>query len=75
MTRFATLELGGLVRRDLKVITRDYGSRLSPEAGFAGIIGRDFFGDGLLVIDYPRAHADIRQRPRPDPRCRRRAGL
>lgn len=53
MTRFDTLELGGFVRRDLKVITRDYGSRLSPEAKFAGIIGRDFFGDGLLVIDYP----------------------
>ena len=53
MTRFATLELGGLVRRDLKVITRDYGSRLSADARFAGIIGRDFFGDGLLVIDYP----------------------
>lgn len=53
MTHFASLELGGLVRRDLKVITRDYGSRLAPEAKFAGIIGRDFFGDGLLVIDYP----------------------
>jgi len=52
-TRFATLELGGFVRRDLRVITRDYGSRLSAEAKFAGIIGRDFFGDGLLVIDYP----------------------
>lgn len=52
-TRFATLELGGFVRNDLKVITRDYGSRLAPEAKFAGIIGRDFFGDGLLVIDYP----------------------
>jgi hypothetical protein len=53
MTHFAALELGGLVRRDLKVIMRDYGSRLAPEAKFAGIIGRDFFGDGLLVIDYP----------------------
>ena len=53
MTRFTSLELGGLMRRDLQVITRDYGSRLSPEAKFAGIIGRDYFGDGLLVIDYP----------------------
>ncbi|HSX56917.1 MAG TPA: aspartyl protease family protein [Sphingomonas sp.] len=53
MTRFATLDLGGFVRRDLPVITRDYGSKLAPEARFAGIIGRDFFGDGLLVIDYP----------------------
>jgi len=53
MTRFASLELGGFVRRDLKVITRDYGSKLAAEAKFAGIIGRDYFGDGLLVIDYP----------------------
>lgn len=53
MTRFDTLELGGLVRRDVKVITRDYGSRLAPDAKFAGIIGRDFFDGGLLVIDYP----------------------
>lgn len=53
MTRFATLDLGGFVRRDLHVITRDYGSKLAPEAKFAGIIGRDFFADGLLVIDYP----------------------
>jgi predicted aspartyl protease len=53
MTRLATLELGGLVRRDLRIITRDYGSKLAPEAKFAGIIGREFFADGLLVIDYP----------------------
>lgn len=51
--RLETLDLGGFVRRDLEVITRDYGSRMAPEARFAGIIGRDFFGDGLLVIDYP----------------------
>lgn len=49
----ASLDLAGLVRRDLEVITRDYASRLSAEAGFDGIIGRDFFGDGLLIIDYP----------------------
>lgn len=52
-TRFDTLELGGFARRDLEVITRDYGSKLGPEAKFAGIIGREFFADGLLVIDYP----------------------
>jgi len=50
----ASLELGGLVRRDLSVITRDYNGRMSKEAAFDGIIGRDFFADGLLVIDYPR---------------------
>jgi hypothetical protein len=49
-----SLELGGLVRRDLSVITRDYNSRMSKEAAFDGIIGRDFFADGLLVIDYPK---------------------
>jgi len=50
----ASLELGGLVRRDLSVITRDYNGRMSKEAAFDGIIGRDFFADGLLVIDYPK---------------------
>lgn len=53
--RISTLALGGLVRRNSTVITRDYRSRLRPEAMFAGILGREFFGDGLLVIDYPRS--------------------
>lgn len=53
MTRFTSLDLGGFVRRDLSVIARDYSSRAAPEAKFAGIIGRAFFEDGLLVIDYP----------------------
>lgn len=48
-----SLELGQLMRRDLSVITRDYNGRMSKEAAFDGIIGRDFFADGLLVIDYP----------------------
>ncbi len=51
--RFDTLELGGLVRRDLEVITRDYSSGAPPEAAFSGIIARQFFEDGLLVIDFP----------------------
>ncbi|WP_448658613.1 aspartyl protease family protein [Sphingomonas sp. CJ99] len=51
--RLASVELGGLVRRDLEVITRDYASRTSADAAFAGILGRGFFDDGLLVIDYP----------------------
>jgi predicted aspartyl protease len=51
--RLASLDLGGFVRRDLSVITRDYSSKAAPEAQFAGIIGREFFADGLLVIDYP----------------------
>ncbi len=53
MTSFESLELGGLVRRDLEVITRDYNSRMTPEMAIAGIIGRDFFSDGTLIIDYP----------------------
>jgi predicted aspartyl protease len=53
-THLESLELGGLTRRDLDVITRDYSSRKSPDAAFAGIVAREFFADGLLVIDYPR---------------------
>ncbi|MBB4841473.1 hypothetical protein HNP52_004577 [Sphingomonas kyeonggiensis] len=49
------VDLGGFVRRDLEVATRDYSSKLTPEAAFSGILGREFFGDGLLVIDYPAA--------------------
>jgi predicted aspartyl protease len=52
--RLGSLALGGLERRDLELIARDYRSRVSPEAAFAGILGREFFADGLLVIDYPR---------------------
>jgi len=48
-----SLELGGLSRRGIEVIRRDYGSRMKPEAAFQGILGRDFFADGLLVLDYP----------------------
>ncbi len=50
----ASVELGGVVRRDVRVMTRDYSGRMAPEAAFAGILGREFFADGLLVIDYPR---------------------
>lgn len=52
-THLDSLELGGLARRDLDVITRDYSGRKSPDAAFSGIIAREFFSDGLLVIDYP----------------------
>lgn len=53
MTRFESLEIGGFRRDNLEVITRDYSSRLSSEAAISGIIGRDFFADGVLIIDYP----------------------
>lgn len=51
--RLDSLELGGLSRKNLDVITRDYSSRMSSDAAFSGIIGRAFFADGLLIIDYP----------------------
>ena len=47
------LDLGGLVHENFDVITRDYSSSVPPEAAISGIIGRDFFSDGLLVVDYP----------------------
>lgn len=53
-THLAVLELGDLSRQQLEVITRDYGSRMAPEARFDGILAREFFADGVLVIDYPR---------------------
>lgn len=52
-TTFASLDVGGLVRTNLTVPTRDYNGRMAPEAAFAGIVARGFFEDGLLVIDYP----------------------
>ncbi|MEN5425574.1 aspartyl protease family protein [Stenotrophomonas pennii] len=52
--RIDSLALGAVVRRDVEVITRDYNAHNAPEAAFMGILGRGFFDDGLLVIDYPR---------------------
>ncbi len=48
------IDVGGLSRRDVRVITRDYNRNLSPAAALSGIVAREFFADGLLVIDYPR---------------------
>ena len=48
-----SLALGRLSRRNLDVIARDYDSHMPPAAAFSGIIGREFFADGLLIIDYP----------------------
>lgn len=52
-TTFDSLDVGGLIRNNVTVTTRDYNSRMAPEAAFAGIVAREFFSDGLLVIDYP----------------------
>jgi hypothetical protein len=51
--RIGSLALDGLVRQDVSVIARDYRSRVSEAAAFSGILGRAFFADGLLVIDFP----------------------
>lgn len=48
-----SLALGGLVHENLDVITRDYSGSVPADAAISGIIGRDFFADGLLVIDFP----------------------
>ncbi|MEQ1547575.1 MAG: pepsin/retropepsin-like aspartic protease family protein [Chakrabartia sp.] len=53
LVHFNSLELGGFKRKDFDVITRDYNSGSPPESAISGIIARDFFADGLLIIDYP----------------------
>jgi predicted aspartyl protease len=53
-TRLSSIQLGQLVKTNLDAITRDYASRSSEEARFSGILAREFFADGLLVIDFPR---------------------
>ena len=53
MTRFDSLALGGFVMNNLEVITRNYSGKAPPDAAISGIIGREFFADGLLVIDFP----------------------
>lgn len=51
--RIDTLQLGGLARNGVEAITRDYRSRSTPQGAFDGIIAREFFADGLLLVDYP----------------------
>jgi aspartyl protease len=49
-----SLRLGGLEKRHVTLASRDYNGHLKPdEAPVMGIIGRDFFRDRLLTIDYP----------------------
>ena len=67
-THLDMLALGGLVRRDVDLITRDYAGKMAPKARFAGILGRDFFADGLLVIDYPRRTLSFTRSHRLSPR-------
>ncbi|WP_199730913.1 aspartyl protease family protein [Luteimonas sp. 100069] len=53
-TRLRSLALGALHHGDVVAIMRDYNAHQSTAAAFDGILARDFFADGLLVIDYPR---------------------
>jgi hypothetical protein len=49
-----SLRLGPQERRRLKLLSRDYNlHRKAGEAPVMGIIGRDFYKDRLLTIDYP----------------------
>lgn len=51
--RFDRLEIGGYASGGMEVMARDYAGRMAPEQVISGIIGRDFFAEGTLVIDYP----------------------
>ncbi|WP_444929150.1 aspartyl protease family protein [Microbulbifer sp. SSSA002] len=53
VTQFDSLQVDKLVRNNIKVLTRDYSSNKPPKEKFFGIVGRDFFEDGLVIIDYP----------------------
>lgn len=53
-TTIDVLDVGGITRRDLRVITRDYNRGMAQTSALSGIVAREFFADGLLVIDYPR---------------------
>ena len=49
-----SLRLGNLEKRNVQLASRDYNLHRKPaEAPVMGIIGRDFFKDRLLTIDYP----------------------
>lgn len=61
-TRIKSLSIGGFSREKLQVITRDYNSKMSPEAAFSGIVAREFFDDGLLIIDYPHQTISFSQK-------------
>ena len=51
--RIDALQLDGLTRNDVPATARDYRGRATPQGAFDGILAREFFADGLLVIDYP----------------------
>jgi hypothetical protein len=51
--RISSLQLGGMTGTNLDVLSRDYSSTAPAGAAISGIISRDFFAEGLLVINFP----------------------
>lgn len=55
IVRAGSLRLGSLDKRNVQLLSRDYNlHRKASEAPVMGIIGRDFYKDRLLIVDYPR---------------------
>jgi hypothetical protein len=49
-----TLRLGPVEKRNARLLSRNYNGSSPSAPILMGIIGRDFFADWLLTIDYPR---------------------
>jgi Aspartyl protease len=50
-----SIRLGSVEKRRVRLLSRDYNLHRKPtEAPLMGIIGRDFYRDRLLTIDYPK---------------------
>jgi hypothetical protein len=63
VVRLQSLSLGDMTRANVEMLSRDYSGN---GVQISGIIGRDFFADGLLVVDYPArrlvfSRASVRQ--------------
>lgn len=52
--RIETLEVAGLVFRDLDVVSRDYNTGGGERGPIDGVLGIALFQDGLLTLDYGR---------------------
>lgn len=49
----ARVRLGPVEKRNVRLLSRDYNGSNATPPFLMGIIGRDFFADDLLTIDYP----------------------
>lgn len=67
VVRAATVSLGGLERRDVALASRDYNTTPRPHGLRLGIIGRDFYADRLLTVDYPARQLRFSRTERLDP--------